>query len=70
MRVVPALDPFEHGHACFALGLEASAVEQFALERGEEALGHRVVVRIANEVSRDVANSRGLLYRRSTLEAA
>ena len=48
MRVVPALDPLEQRHPGFGLAPEAPAIEQLALERGEEALGHRVIVSIAN----------------------
>ena len=34
MRVIPALDELEDCYACFDLGFEAAAVEQFAFERG------------------------------------
>ena len=47
VRVVPALDELEDGHFRFGLGAEASPVEKLALERGEEALAERVVVRVA-----------------------
>src|SRR5262249_50295562 len=47
-RGVPALDEFEDGQAGVDLGLEAGAIEKLALERGEEALAERVVVRVAN----------------------
>ena len=43
MGVVPTLDEFEDGHAGLALGFKATAVEQFAFERGKEALAHRVI---------------------------
>ena len=52
MRVIPTFDPFEHSHLGFRLSFEATTAEQFALERGEEALGHRVVVRIAHRSRR------------------
>src|SRR3990172_2721081 len=52
MRVVPAFEPFEHRHFGFGLGLEAAAVEHFALQGGEEAFRHRVVVRIADRAHR------------------
>ena len=46
--VVEALDEVEHGHAGIGLGAKAAPIEQFALERGEERLGQRVVVGIAD----------------------
>src|SRR6267142_5011636 len=52
VQVVPALDPLEHGQVRLALCLEAGAIEQLALERCEEALGHRVVVRVADAAHR------------------
>ena len=48
MRVVPALDPFEHGHPGLGLAPEAPAIEQLAFQRSEEALGHGVVVGISD----------------------
>ena len=36
--VVPALDVLEYGHASLSMGLEGPAVEEFTLQRGEEAL--------------------------------
>src|SRR5713101_8642978 len=52
MGVVPALDELKHGHARFDLGFEAAAVEQFAFERGKEALAHRVIEAIADRAHR------------------
>src|SRR5216683_2304294 len=52
MGVVPAFDELEDRHAGFALGFEAAAVEQFAFERGEETLAHRVVEAIADRAHR------------------
>lgn len=52
MRVVPTFDPFEHSHLRFSLSFEPATVRQFALERGEETLGHRIVVRIAHRSHR------------------
>jgi hypothetical protein len=52
MGVVPALDELEHGHAGLGLGFEAAAGEQLALERGEEALAHRVVEAVADRTHR------------------
>jgi hypothetical protein len=51
-RVVPALDEFEDGQAGLDPGLEAAAVEEFALEGGEEALAERVVVGVADRSHR------------------
>ena len=36
--VVPALDVMEYGHASLGVGLEGLAVQEFTLQRGEEAL--------------------------------
>jgi hypothetical protein len=52
VRVVPAFDVLEDGQARSGLGREAVAIEQLALERGEEALAHRVVVRITDRSHR------------------
>ena len=52
MRVVPTLDPFEDRHASLGLTLEASAAEQFALERGKEALRHGIVIGITDRTHR------------------
>jgi hypothetical protein len=52
VRVVPALDVLEDGHADRRLGREALAIEQLALERGEEALADRVVVGVADRAHR------------------
>ena len=48
VRVVPALDEVEDGHAGLGLGREAAAIEQLTLERGEEALAEGVVVGVAH----------------------
>ena len=50
--IVPAFDELEAGNAGFGLGFELSPVEQFAFERGEEALAHGVVVAIADRAHR------------------
>src|SRR5690606_22092590 len=52
MRVVPALDPLEDRHPGFGLAFEPPTVKHLAFERGEEALGHRVVVGIAHRAHR------------------
>ena len=52
MRVIPTFDPFEHSHLGFRLSFEPTAVQQFTFERGKEALGHRIVVRVAHGTHR------------------
>jgi hypothetical protein len=52
MRVAPALVPFEDRHAGLGLGFAATPANHFALERGEESLGHGVVVSIADRAHR------------------
>src|SRR5450759_341988 len=47
LGVVVALDELEDFHACLRSGVEGLAVEQLALEGGEEGLGHRVIEAIA-----------------------
>ena len=46
-RIVEALDEVEDRDPCLALAAEADAIEQLALERGEEALTHCIVVAVA-----------------------
>ena len=36
--VVPALEVLEYGHVSLGVGLEGLAVQEFTLQRGEEAL--------------------------------
>lgn len=48
VRVVEAFDVVEDGELCFVLVAEASAIEQLAFQRCEEALAHRVVIRVTN----------------------
>jgi hypothetical protein len=48
VRIVPALDEVEDGKAGLDVVLEAGSIEELALERGEEALAHRVVVATIN----------------------
>ena len=52
MGIVPAFDELEDCHAGLDLGFEAAAVEQFAFERGKEALAHRVIEAIADRAHR------------------
>ena len=52
MGIVPAFDELEDCHAGLDLGFEAAAVEQFAFERGKEALAHRVIEAIADGAHR------------------
>src|SRR5205807_6942475 len=52
MWVVPTFQPIENRHLRFGLALEATPVEHFTLERGEERFGHRVVVCIPHRAHR------------------
>src|ERR1700688_522659 len=52
MGIVPAFDKVEDCHARFDLSFEAAAVEQFAFERGEKTLAHRVIEAIADRAHR------------------
>src|ERR1700691_4596826 len=52
MRVLPTFNPFEYGHLSFRLTFEPTPVQQLTLERGKEALRHRVVVCIAHRTHR------------------
>ena len=47
-RIVEALDEVEDRDPRLALAAEADAIEQLALERGEEALTHCIVVAVAH----------------------
>lgn len=51
-RIVPALDEVEDGSARLHPGAEPLAIEQLALERGEEALAEGVIVRVAHAAHR------------------
>ncbi len=55
-RVGPALDEGEDRPARLGLGMEAPAVEQLTLRRGEEALARRVVVGVADRAGRTPAS--------------
>ena len=48
LRVVPTFDEVEHGDLGLSLALEAPPLEQLALERGKEALGHGIVEAITH----------------------
>ena len=52
MRIVPALDEVEDSETSLDLVLETRSIEELALERGEEALAHRVVVGVADRAHR------------------
>ena len=52
-RIVPSLDELEDGHWGLGFGLELPTVEQFAFERGEEALAHGVVAGPCREAVAD-----------------
>ena len=43
MRIVPALDELTHRPTGFGRRAEGAAVDQLALERGEETLAQRIV---------------------------
>ena len=46
--VVPSFDELEDDHTGLGLGLEFAPGQEFAFERGEEALAHGVVVGVAD----------------------
>ena len=46
--VLPAFDPFEDGKLGLRVRVEAPSIQQFTLQRSEEALGHRIIVRITH----------------------
>ena len=50
--IVEAFDEGKDGHARLGVGSEAAAIDQFALERREEALAHGIVIGIANRAGR------------------
>jgi hypothetical protein len=52
LGVIPRLDPGEDRRLRLGRCLEARSIQQLALERGEEALGHRVVIGIADAAHR------------------
>src|SRR5690349_18241458 len=52
LRVVPTFDEVEHSDLGLSLSLEASSVDQFAFERGKEALGHGVVETVTDRSHR------------------
>ena len=46
--VVPAFDPGKYCQAGFGTGFESFAVNEFALQAGEETLRHGIIKRIAD----------------------
>ena len=50
--IVPGLDEVEHSHPRLGLIREAFAVDELGLERGEEALAHRVVIGVTDRAHR------------------
>jgi hypothetical protein len=46
-QIVEALDELEDCHFSLDVGLEVTALQQFALEGRKETLGHRIVIGIA-----------------------
>ena len=57
--IVPALDVVEDGEAGVSVTAERRAVNQLALERGEDALGHGVVVAVT-DIAHGHADPEGL----------
>ena len=51
-RVVPTFDVSEQRDPRRGLSLETAAIDKLAFEAGKEALGHRVVVSIADATCR------------------
>ncbi len=52
MRVVPTLQPREHGHARFDLAVKPLPVDHLALKGCKKRLRHRIVVRIPDRPHR------------------
>ena len=52
MRVVPTLYPLEDRHPRLRLAPEPPTAEHLALQRGKEALGHRVIVGVTDRAHR------------------
>jgi hypothetical protein len=50
--IVKSFDELERGHPRLGLRLEPTPVEKLALERGEEALAHRIVVGVSDRAHR------------------
>ena len=50
--VVPAFDEFKSGDSGFPLSLEMVTVDQFAFERGKEALAQGIVIGVADGTHR------------------
>ena len=50
--VIPAFDPGKYCETGFSTGFEGSAINEFALQAGEETLRHGVIKRIANRSHR------------------
>src|SRR6201747_1131199 len=46
--VIPSFDPGKYCEAGFGTGFEGFAINEFALETGEEAFRHGIIKRIAN----------------------
>ena len=51
-RIVKSLDVVEHRTLCLLVRSEAMPRQQFALQRRKEALGHRVVIAVADRTHR------------------
>jgi hypothetical protein len=48
VRVIPSLDEFENSHPSLGLSAETAVVDEFAFERGEEALTLGIVEAVSN----------------------
>ena len=48
MRIIPPFNVGEESQPRFLMRTERSAIDQFTLKRGEEALAHRVVIAVAS----------------------
>ena len=51
-RIVEAFEVVEDRHARLGVGAPAAAIDQLALERGEERFGHRVIEAVAHAAHR------------------
>ena len=52
MRVIPAYNGFEHHPTRLFLRAKVAPIEQLAVQRGEEALTHRIAVAVSNWLHR------------------
>ena len=52
MRIVPTFQPLKDCQFGLRVRLESTSIQQFAFQGGKEALGHGIVVRIADRPDR------------------